>query len=581
MNARLMVSLLESQAIQIAVVIALVAAISTLLKRWPHVVYALWLVALAKCLTPPVWSSPTGLFSWAQAKTTQVAVDHSLSSNAAVGSSAGVQSDLITALAPPEIASAVPTGRRRVDWAKIVMMLWLSGSGAVLVATAAASHQLLRRLRRDAVACPPVLDELIQRICKELGRKQSARLIIANTDFGPAVVGILRPTIVLPVRLLESSPQALRVAMGHELSHLRRGDAFLAAAQRLALAIWWFHPLVWFMSARLTAIREQCCDEETICSLKLDAAVYVQTLLDVARGRPARSIALFPGVHAMQVTRHRIGHLMDHPSQFHRRAPKAVWAIFAIGLLILLPGAACRPATQSAAQRNAAPTEVKPTAPVAAAQKIDPAMAKQMDRQLPQIHFTGVGFSDTIDFMRDVSGINIVVDWANLGIDRNEPITLKLENVKFTRALALLLAEASNKNARLDYRVERNILIIAQANRLDAYIAATQRLNEMKMSDSMRAKIDRPLPDVSFSSVGLSDVLDFLKDVSGISINANWNALNEAGVDRNEPVSLRVRGATLGEVISVIVEDLKSSRPIPLRVDENDIEIGFEIPAHP
>jgi len=95
------------------------------------------------------------------------------------------------------------------------------------------------------------------------------------------------------------------------------------------------------------------------------------------------------------------------------------------------------------------------------------------------------------------------------------------------------------------------------------------------------AKIDRPLPEVSFSSVGLSDVLDFLKDASGISINANWNALNEAGVDRNEPVSLRVRGATLGEVISVIVEDLKSSRPIPLRVDENDIEIGFEIPAHP
>jgi len=579
MNARLMVSLLESQAIQIAVVIALVAAISTLLKRWPHVVYALWLVALAKCLTPPVWSSPTGLFSLAQARTTQVAANRPFSSNATAGSTLGAQSDGAAPLAVPDVPPAVRNGFRRIDWAKIVMMLWLSGSGAVLVATAIASHQLLRRLRRDAVACPPESDESIQSLCKELGRKRSARLIIANTDFGPAVVGILRPTIVLPARLLESSPQALRIALGHELSHLRRGDAFLAAAQRLALAIWWFHPLVWFMSARLTAIREQCCDEETICSLKLDAAVYVQTLLDVARGRSARAIALFPGVHAMQVTRHRIGHLLNDKSQFHRRAPKAVWPVFGIGLLILLPGASCRPA-QSNTPHNAAPAEMKP-APAAEAPKIDPAMAKQMDRQLPQIHFTGVGFADTIDFMRDVSGINIVVDWANLGVDRNEPITLKLENVKFTRALALLLAEASNKNARLDYRVERNILIIAQANRLGAYIAATQRLNEMKMSDSMRAKIDRPLPEVSFSSVGLSDVLDFLKDASGISINANWNALNEAGVDRNEPVSLRVRGATLGEVISVIVEDLKSSRPIPLRVDENHIEIGFEIPAHP
>ncbi|HEX5242206.1 MAG TPA: M56 family metallopeptidase [Tepidisphaeraceae bacterium] len=483
-----MVTLLESQAIQIALVIALIGATSMLLKRWPHVVYALWLVALAKCLTPPLWSSPTGLFSLAQARTSQVAADQSMSSNAAVSSIAGAQNDRISPLAAPEIAPAVLTSRRRVDWATIVVMLWLSGSGAVLVATAAASHRLLRRLLRNAVACPPELDEMIQSICKELGRKRSARLIIADADFGPAVVAILRPTIVLPVRLLEASPQALRVALGHELSHLRRGDAFLAAAQRLAVAIWWFHPLVWFMSARLTAIREQCCDEETICSLKLDAALYAQTLLDVARGRSARSISLYPGVHAMQVTRRRIGHLMDRKSQFHRRAPKAVWPIFAVGLLILLPGAAtsCRPAAQSVAQRNTTPTEVKPTARVADAQKIDPATAKQLDRTLPQLHFTGVGFGDTIDFMRDVSGINIVVDWANLGVDRNEPITLKLDNVKFSKALTLLFAEASDKNARLDYRVDGNTLLVAQANRLNAFAAAV-RQGEVKMSNQRQS----------------------------------------------------------------------------------------------
>ena len=113
-------------------------------------------------------------------------------------------------------------------------------------------------------------------------------------------------------------------------------------------------------------------------------------------------------------------------------------------------------------------------------------MAKQMDRQLPQIHFTGVGFGDTIDFMRDVSGINIVVDWANLGIDRNEPITLKLENVKFSRALTLLFAEASGKNARLDYRVDGNILLVAQANRLNAFAAAV-RQGEVKMSNQRQS----------------------------------------------------------------------------------------------
>ena len=86
---------------------------------------------------------------------------------------------------------------------------------------------------------------------------------------------------------------------------------------------------------------------------------------------------------------------------------------------------------------------------------------------------------------------------------------------------------------------------------------------------------------MSFASVGLFDVLDFLKDVSGISINANWNALKEVGVDRNEPVTLKLKGATLGEVLGVIVEGLKSSGPVPIAVDDNDIEIGFQKPTHP
>jgi beta-lactamase regulating signal transducer with metallopeptidase domain len=62
--------LLAVQSVQLAAVVAAVALlVATLLRRRPHLAYALWLVALAKCLVPPVWSSPTGLFSWAAART--------------------------------------------------------------------------------------------------------------------------------------------------------------------------------------------------------------------------------------------------------------------------------------------------------------------------------------------------------------------------------------------------------------------------------------------------------------------------------------------------------------------------------
>ena len=54
-----------SEVWQVTVLIVVVAAVSRLAaRRRPHLAYALWLLVLLKCLTPPVWSSPTGIFSW-------------------------------------------------------------------------------------------------------------------------------------------------------------------------------------------------------------------------------------------------------------------------------------------------------------------------------------------------------------------------------------------------------------------------------------------------------------------------------------------------------------------------------------
>ena len=54
---------------QISVLIVLVGVVGALLcRRRPHLAYALWIVVLVKCITPPVWSSPTGVFSWLTAE---------------------------------------------------------------------------------------------------------------------------------------------------------------------------------------------------------------------------------------------------------------------------------------------------------------------------------------------------------------------------------------------------------------------------------------------------------------------------------------------------------------------------------
>src|SRR5579872_399881 len=52
---------------QLTALIAVVAAIVRLTaNRRPHLAHVLWLVVLAKCLTPPVMASPAGIFCWLQ-----------------------------------------------------------------------------------------------------------------------------------------------------------------------------------------------------------------------------------------------------------------------------------------------------------------------------------------------------------------------------------------------------------------------------------------------------------------------------------------------------------------------------------
>src|SRR5579871_6645167 len=58
-------SLAWTQLWQVTALIALVGLVQgTLCRRRPHLAYALWMVVMLKCLTPPIISSPTGVFGW-------------------------------------------------------------------------------------------------------------------------------------------------------------------------------------------------------------------------------------------------------------------------------------------------------------------------------------------------------------------------------------------------------------------------------------------------------------------------------------------------------------------------------------
>jgi uncharacterized membrane protein YgcG len=97
-------------------------------------------------------------------------------------------------------------------------------------------------------------------------------------------------------------------------------------------------------------------------------------------------------------------------------------------------------------------------------------VSHQLSQVLPELRFDGVALSEAIDFLRDVSGANIVVNWKALegeGVSRDTPINLHLRAVTLRRALSLLLSD-SVAGGKVGYTVDENVIEISTQELIDS-----------------------------------------------------------------------------------------------------------------
>jgi beta-lactamase regulating signal transducer with metallopeptidase domain len=97
---------------------------------------------------------------------------------------------------------------------------------------------------------------------RRLGLNRTIRYVECNWLRAPAVVGWIRPVILLPVIALTGlSEEQLQAVIAHELAHIQRVDCFVNLFQILVETLLFYHPAVWWLNKRIRAEREICCDE--------------------------------------------------------------------------------------------------------------------------------------------------------------------------------------------------------------------------------------------------------------------------------------------------------------------------------
>jgi beta-lactamase regulating signal transducer with metallopeptidase domain len=272
---------------------------------------------------------------------------------------------------------SAPTASRwsdRFPATAILGAIWLLGAAVYLAVVAGRMLRWKSAIRRSQLRSDGPLVDLVGRFSARLGMRRKLAVRVTSESLGPAVVGFVRPTVLLPDALVSKCPpKQLEPIVAHELIHVRRCDAAVGVLQVLAQCLWWFHPLIWWANRAVCRERERCCDAETVGSLACAPEQYAQGLLDVLRlERQLEPAVGMPGMHPYQITRMRLESVMNPAIRVHARAPLGYWLVFLAGLLVSLPGAGTAgdgegPATATSMSTPSAgnSTATRPLAPAA------------------------------------------------------------------------------------------------------------------------------------------------------------------------------------------------------------------------
>jgi len=200
--------------------------------------------------------------------------------------------------------------------------LWLIGVFALSI-RGLGGWWYLRRLRLASdIEAPNAVHSAFQRIAARFGISRVITLRLSVAIDSPMTMGTLRATVLLPLSAITLlGPDELEVVLAHELAHVRRADFFWNILQTIAETLFFFHPAIWWLSARIRHERELCCDDLAL-QICPNPIVYAHALvhLEEQRSRHLRLAMALDGHQSHQTLLMRIARILGEPmTRIHGR----------------------------------------------------------------------------------------------------------------------------------------------------------------------------------------------------------------------------------------------------------------------
>ena len=438
-------------------------------------------------------------------------------------------------VAPPSPVNGLPL-------ASILLGIWFAGVLLVLVRLAIANVTFVGRVARTARPADQSLRALLDECRRKMRLAQPLALVNTDAVDSPALMGLLRPRLLLPETMPgDLSPAQLRLVFLHELSHLKCRDIAIDWLWAILLSLHWFNPVLWLARRRCRADRELARDAMVLAIAgSTEAESYGQTILRLVAAAHIRPLNFCPGILGIVDARADLRRRIAMIARIDARRRRHSWLGFT---LVLMAG--CVTLTNPKGQSSRAAQPTSPT--TSAVERVD---STTVGTTLPAVPPDG-------RVLRDQT-------------PRTQPAAVQTvaDLIKKARELA------ANGQYHEAIAVVDQILILEPRN---DYAIGVRPLLEDKESRSQQGQtqLDRKLPQVEFNSVGLSDVVDFLRDVSGANIFVNWKALEDGGIDKNAPVTARLFNVKFSKALQAILESVSTQKTkVSYFVDDGVITIS-------
>lgn len=208
------------------------------------------------------------------------------------------------------------------------------------------------RINRQAAQAARIEDSPLVTILRSLAERWSMTIVpvLAQAEhvLVPKLVGLVRPTILLPASAVSGmSVEELELILAHELAHVRRRDMWINLLQRITEAVLFFNPALWYLTRRISTLREYCCDDmvcrsqsESNDELRLRYATALLRVTEMAHPQLADRAdlaALAASGRSPSEIRRRVARLLGEsvrePLQFSRGGWMALLAVVTVSIL--------------------------------------------------------------------------------------------------------------------------------------------------------------------------------------------------------------------------------------------------------